>query len=64
MWKSPRFWECYMGPLKKPTAAFVQKNANAGKRVLVAKPKKNVDYAALRKATMVRFSRTIAYLAK
>jgi hypothetical protein len=53
-----------MGPLKKPTAAFVQKNANAGKRVLVAKPKKNVDYAALRKATMVRFSRTIAYLAK
>jgi hypothetical protein len=47
------------------TKVVVSKRAPAKKRVLVAKPaKRPIDYASLRKSTMKRFGKTLAYLAK
>ena len=58
-----------MGALTKYLAIFVtfvtDKLIGAPKGILVAKPtKKPVDYAALRKSVMARYSKTLAHLAK
>jgi hypothetical protein len=58
-----------MGALKKYSASVVTFVTNRvigkPKGILVAKPtKKPVDYAALRKSAMARYSKTLARLAK
>jgi hypothetical protein len=58
-----------MGAIKRYSASFVTFVTNrifgAPKDILIAKPtKKAVDYAALRKSVMARYSKTLAHLAK
>jgi hypothetical protein len=58
-----------MGALKKYSADFAtyvaETISRASRTVLVAKPrKKPINYAALRKSTMARYSKTLARLAK
>lgn len=58
-----------MGALKKYSASFVtfvtKRVIGTPKAILVAKPTKSpVDYAALRKSVMARYSKTLAHLAK
>lgn len=59
-----------MGAVKKlrrnyATTFVAEKRADAPKQVLVAKPRKGpIDYAALRKSAIARFSKTLARLAE